>query len=148
MHHRKFVDQLAHERLHAAIHEAEAKTSGEIRVMISHRRAPNPVGAAQAAFLRLGMQQTRDRNAVLLFVAPRSRTFAVIGDEGVHTRCGDAFWTELAAAMTAFFKRGDYTDGLVHGIRRAGELLAEHFPHAAGDGHNQADDVIEDSPEA
>jgi len=144
MHHKKFVNQLVHERLHAAIHEAEAKTSGEIRVMVSHRSAPDPVAAAQQAFLRLGMQQTKQRNAVLLFVAPRSRTFAVIGDEAVHAKCGDAFWRELADAMTGFFKRGEYTDGLVHGIRRAGVLLAEHFPRTAGDGNEQPDDVIED----
>ena len=74
------------------------------------------------------MQQTKHRNAVLIFVAPRSRTFAVIGDEAVHAKCGDAFWRELAGAMTGYFKRGDFTDGLVHGISRAGELLAAHFP--------------------
>jgi uncharacterized membrane protein len=147
MHHKKFVNRLTHERLHAAIHEAEAKTSGEIRVMISHKSAPDPVAAAQAAFLRLGMEQTKDRNAVLLFVAPRSRTFAVIGDEAVHAKCGDAFWTELAAAMTGFFKRGDFTDGLVHGIQHAGERLAEHFPRAAGDANELPDDVVEDGPE-
>ena len=148
MHHRKFVDQLTHERLHAAIQAAEEKTSGEIRVLISHRRAPDAVAAAQVAFLRLGMQQTKHRNAVLLFVAPRSRTFAVIGDAAVHARCGDAFWQELAAAMTGYFKRGEFTAGLVHGIERAGALLAEHFPRGAGDGNELPDDVVEDGPEA
>lgn len=148
MHHKKFVNQLAHERLHAAIHVAEEKTSGEIRVMVSHKSAPDPMAAAQKAFLHLGMQQTRHRNAVLLFVAPRSRTFAVIGDEAVHAKCGDAFWRELAAAMTGFFKRGEFTDGLVHGIERAGALLAEHFPRGAGDGNELPDDVVEDGPEA
>ncbi len=147
MHHRTFVGQLAHERIHAAIHAAEQKTSGEIRVMISHRTAPDPVAAAREAFLRLGMQQTKERNAVLLFVAPRSRTFAVIGDEAVHARCGDEFWRELAAAMTGYFKRGEFTDGLIHGIARAGDLLAAHFPRAPDDRNELPDDVIEDGPE-
>ncbi len=147
MHHRKFVRQLAHERLHAAIQEAEQKTSGEIRVLISHRSAPDPVAAAQEAFLRLGMQQTKERNAVLLFVAPRSRTFAVIGDQAVHARCGDGSWRELAAAMTGYFKRGEFTDGLIHGVARAGELLAAHFPRAPDDRNELPDDVIEVRPE-
>jgi len=147
MHHRTFVRQLAHERIHAAIQAAEQKASGEIRVMISHRSAPDPVAAAQAAFLRLGMQQTRHRNAVLLFVAPRSRTFAVIGDEAVHARCGEGFWRELATAMTGYFKRGEYTEGLVHGVTRAGELLAAHFPPEPDDRNELPDDVIEDQPE-
>lgn len=146
MRHRKFLSQLAHERLHAAIHDAEQATSGEIRVMVSHRRAPDPVAAAQQAFLRLGMQQTPQRNAVLIFVAPRSHTFAVIGDEAVHARCGDAFWRELTGAMTGYFKRGDFTGGLVHGISRAGQLLAEHFPRETGVQNEPPDDVVEDGP--
>jgi uncharacterized membrane protein len=144
MHHRTFVRQLAHPSIHAAIQAAEQKTSGEIRVLISHRPAADPVAAAQAAFLRLGMQQTKHRNAVLLFVAPRSRTFAVVGDEAVHAKCGDAFWRELAAAMTGYFKRGEYTEGLVHGISRAGELLAAHFPRQRDDRNELPDEVIED----
>jgi uncharacterized membrane protein len=147
MRHRKFLSQLAHERLHAAIHDAEQGTSGEIRVMVSHKRAPDPVAAAQQAFLRLGMQQTQLRNAVLIFVAPRSHTFAVIGDEAVHARCGDDFWRELAGTITGYFKRGDFTGGLVHGISRAGQLLAEHFPRKPGDGNELPDEVVEDGPE-
>ena len=146
MRHRKFVSQLAHERIHAAIHAAEEKSSGEIRVMVSHKAAPNPVAMAQEAFGRLGMQATKHRNAVLIFVAPRSRTFAVVGDQAVHAKCGDDFWRELAEAMTAHFKRGEFTDGLLHGINRAGELLAAHFPREPDDKNKLPDDVIEDGP--
>ena len=145
MKHRKFVSQIAHERIHAAIHAAEQKTSGEIRVMVSHQAAPDPVVTAQETFLRLGMQATKHRNAVLIFVAPRSRTFAVIGDEAVHAKCGDAFWRELADAMTGHFKREEHTEGLLHGINRAGELLAAHFPPEADDRNELPDDVIKDT---
>jgi uncharacterized membrane protein len=66
-------------------------------------------------------------------VAPRSRNFAVIGDSGVHEKCGDAFWSDLAEAMSGHFKRGEFTEGVVHGIERAGELLARTFPRLPGD---------------
>ena len=147
MRHRKFLSQLAHERIHAAIHDAEQKTSGEIRVMVSHKPAPDPVATAQQAFLRLGMPQTKHRSAVLIFVAPRSRTFAVIGDEAVHARCGNEFWRELAGAMTGYFKRGDFTAGVLHGIGRAGALLAEHFPREPDGPNELPDDIVEDGPE-
>jgi uncharacterized membrane protein len=146
MKHREFVSKLAHERIHAAIHEAEQTTSGEFRVMVSHKPAPAPVAAAQQVFRRLGMQHTKHRNAVLIFVAPRSHTFAVIGDEAVHAKCGDAFWRELSEAMTGYFKRGDFTGGVVHGIRHAGELLAAHFPRDPDDRSELPDTVIEDGP--
>jgi uncharacterized membrane protein len=144
MRHRRFVNQLAHERIHAAIHAAEERSSGEIRVMIGHKPAPDPVATAQEAFLKLGMQATKHRNAVLIFVAPRSRTFAVIGDEAVHAKCGESFWRELAAAMTGHFQRGEFTDGIVNGIDRAGEMLAGHFPHEPDDKNELPDDIVED----
>jgi uncharacterized membrane protein len=141
---RHFLKQLDHDRIVSVIASAEKKTSGEIRVMISHREVDDPVAAAEKAFLRLGLQRARHRNAVLIFVAPRSHRFAVIGDQAVHEKCGEAFWVELAATMTGYFKRDDFTEGLLHGIKRAGELLAMHFPRDPDDKSKQANTVIED----
>jgi len=88
----------------------------------------DPVAAAQKEFARLGMAKSPERNGVLIFVTPRTRKFAVIGDAGVHARCGDVFWHELAQAMTGYFRKSEFTEGIAHGVRKAGELLAEHFP--------------------
>ncbi|HWA26826.1 MAG TPA: TPM domain-containing protein [Lacunisphaera sp.] len=128
-----FIKRLDPPALEAAIGRAEAMTSGEIRVIVLQEPAPDPVTAAQAAFARLGMEKTRERNAVLILVAPASQTFAVIGDEAVHAKCGQAFWDEMAAAMSGAFQRGDFTAGLLAGIERAGRLLGEHFPRRADD---------------
>ncbi|MGH7945941.1 MAG: TPM domain-containing protein, partial [Opitutaceae bacterium] len=111
-------------RVVAAIAAAEERTAGEIRVFISSGRAKEPVLAAERQFERLNMTQTAARNGVLIFLAPASHTFAVVGDKGVHDKCGEAFWQELAASMNAHFKRADFTQGLVLGIERAGALLA------------------------
>ena len=128
MHPRKFINQLPHDTLVTAICDAEKKTSGQIRVLISHKSVADPVVAAQREFARLGMAKSPERNGVLIFVTPRTRKFAVIGDAGVHAKCGDVFWQELAQAMTDYFRRSEFAEGLAHGIRKAGELLAEHFP--------------------
>jgi uncharacterized membrane protein len=125
---RHFIAQLDRKRLEAAIAAAETKTSGEIRVLIHRRPVDDAVAFAQKEFLRLGMQKTRERNAVLLFVAPASQAFALIGDEGVHLKCGQAFWAEVAAVMQENFRAGDFTGALLEGIARAGQLLAAHFP--------------------
>ena len=50
-------------------------------------------------------------------------------------------------AMTGHFKRGEFTDGLLHGINRAGELLAAHFPHEPDDRNELPDAVLEDGRE-
>jgi uncharacterized membrane protein len=133
MHPKKFTKQLPHDALVDAIRQAEQKTSGQIRVFISHRAVPDAVAAAQKEFVRQGLGNSPERNGVLIFVAPRSHKFAVIGDEGVHTKCGDAFWQELATAMTDYFRKSEFTEGILHGVKRAGELLAAHFPRRRTD---------------
>lgn len=140
---RHFLKKLAHDRIHAAILVAERRTSGEIRVIVHHQHAGDAVAFARREFLRLGMQKTRHRNAVLILVAPTSQTFALIGDEAVHAKCGDAFWRELAAAMQKSFAAGDYTAALVEGVERAGELLAREFPRQPGDANELSDKLIE-----
>jgi uncharacterized membrane protein len=132
-----------HDRVVAAIAAAESLTSGEIRVLLARQAAPDPMLSARIQFERLGMMKTKERNGVLIFLAPRSRTFAVIGDEAIHEKCGDAFWRVLASAMEQHFKRGDFTSGLVHGIEHAGRLLAENFPRHPDDTNELPDRVEE-----
>ena len=102
-----FISQLDEASLVAAIADAERKTSGEIRVFLSHRKTDDAVAAAQRAFDQLGMARTKERNGVLIFVAPRVQKFAVIGDAGVHQHCGAEFWTALAAEMSGHFRSGE-----------------------------------------
>ena len=130
----EFIQQLREDEIVAAIRAAEQKTSGELRVFISRQEdVPDPVAAAQQEFDRLGMTQTRERNGVLIYLAPGPRKFAVIGDTGIHARCGKSFWQELADSMRARFHTGEFTSGIVEGINRAGELLAIHFPRTPDD---------------
>ncbi|HTV41283.1 MAG TPA: TPM domain-containing protein [Candidatus Sulfotelmatobacter sp.] len=128
MHHKEFKKRLHHDGVVEAIRQAEEKTTGEIRVMVSHKHVEAPVTEAQRIFTRLGMDRSPHRNGVLIFVAPRSHKFAVIGDQAVHEKCGDEFWQKLAAAMTEYFRKSEFTEGIVHGVKKAGDLLAEHFP--------------------
>jgi uncharacterized membrane protein len=141
---RDFITQIRDDDIVGGIRAAEQRTSGQIRVFISRKMVDDPVTAAQAAFHRLGMEKTRHRNGVLIYVAPRSRKFAVIGDAGIHKKCGDAFWQELAKAMTEFFRRSEFTQGIMHGIAKAGELLAEHFPRQPDDSNELPDRVAHD----
>lgn len=134
-----FIQKLDQAALTEAITAAELHTSGEIRVVLAHEPAPDALAAAQDAFGRLGMEKTRDRNAVLIFVAPESQTFAVVGDTGIHERCGQEFWNEMATAMGAAFASGDFTLGL----RQAIALLKEQFPQRPDDQNELPNTVVE-----
>jgi uncharacterized membrane protein len=125
--------RINHDRVVAAIAAAEAGTSGEIRVIVDRHKAPDAVATAQDYFNKTGMANSPHKNGVLIFVAPSSRNFAIIGDSAVHEKCGDAFWASLAKTMGEHFKAGKFTEGVVHGVERAGELLAKTFPRSASD---------------
>lgn len=138
-----FLEKLEHGRIVGAIAAAEAKTSGEIRVFIQHGKVVDSVAAARAQFERLGMTQTRERNAILIFVAPRAQKFAIIGDQGVHEKCGDSFWQQVTEAMRTFFQAENFTDAVLHAVQEAGELLAQHFPRSPDD-RNELSDTVEE----
>lgn len=141
---KEFLSQLDHDRIVGAIKAAEATTSGQIRVYVQRGEfAGDPVIAAQEKFRKLGMQATHERNGVLIFVLPRARKFAVIGDEGVHQKCGDEFWQQLVERMRTHFQSEHFTDALVEAIEETGKLLARHFPRTATAQNELPDDVIE-----
>jgi len=137
----EFIQQLREPEIVAAIQAAEKKTSGELRVFVSDTKVADAMAAARAQFDRLGMARTRERNGVLIFLSPATRKFAVIGDSGVHARCGESFWQELAGSMTSHFQAARFTEGIVEGINRAGELLAAHFPRHPDDTNELPDRV-------
>jgi uncharacterized membrane protein len=79
------------------------------------------------------MTKTAERNGVLFYIAPAVRRFQILGDSGIHERCGHEFWKEIASDMEASFRRGEFTDGVVRGVAKVGDLLARHFPRTAAD---------------
>jgi len=126
---KEFLGKLEHDRIVQAIRDAESETSGEIRVYIQRGKLKSdPLVAAQKRFHRLGMHRTADRNAVLIFVAPRAHQFAVIGDKAIHEKCGVALWPRLADRIQAHFHNHKFSDALVEAIEEIGNALAAHFP--------------------
>ena len=140
----RFVQQLEHDRINRAIKEAEARTSGQIRVFLQRGVfEEDALKRAQQKFVQLGMEKTRERNGILIFVAPRAQKFAVIGDEGVHQKCGDEFWQQLIEKMRAHFLREDFTEALIEAITAAGDLLGQYFPRTGASPNELPDEIVE-----
>jgi uncharacterized membrane protein len=139
----EFLSKLDSDRIVQAIRAAEEKTSGEIRVYVQrgHLQA-DALAAAQKQFHKLGMQKTNERNGVLIFVAPRARKFAVIGDAGVHQKCGEEYWQRLVDSMGEHFQSENFDRALLEAIEQTGELLATHFPKHDGGANELPDEII------
>jgi uncharacterized membrane protein len=140
---REFLSKLEHDRIIQAIREAESKTSGEIRVLVQRGKLKNdPLEAAQRKFHRLGMHKTRERNAVLIFVAPRVHKFAVVGDNAIHEKCGEEFWQRVVEKMRTHFQNEKFSDALIEAVKEIGSVLARHFPQTVKDTNELPDNVI------
>jgi uncharacterized membrane protein len=141
---RHFFSKLDSDRIVAAIAEAEKRSSGEIRVHVTRHKPANLEERAKRRFELLGMTRTALRNGVLIYIAPKLRRFQILGDAGIHEKCGDDFWKETAAEIESHFRKGEFTEGIVRGIAKIGDVLAAHFPRQAANVNELPDEVTED----
>ncbi|HZR05307.1 MAG TPA: TPM domain-containing protein [Candidatus Udaeobacter sp.] len=141
---KEFLSKLEHDRIVDAIREAESKTSGEIRVYVQRGKLNvDPLIVAQKKFQRLGMHKTRERNAVLVFVAPRAHKFAVVGDKAIHEKCAEQFWRHVVDGMRIHFQNEKFSHALTEAINEVGKVLAAHFPKTSANPNALPDEIVE-----
>ncbi len=129
-------------RVEAAIRAAERRTSGELRVAVARFFLGRDVQrAADKTANRLGMQRTKHRNGVLIFLAPLGRRCAMVADTGAHAAVDPAFWPEVVRKLADRFRAGDPTGGLEAAIQEIADRLAGPFPFEPGDVNELPDRV-------
>lgn len=116
-----------------AIRIAEKNTSGEIRVHIEGESDKDHFDRALEVFHFLKMYNTKDENAVLIYVAVNDKKFVIYGDKGINKVVPHDFWNTTKDVMQSHFKKGDFKQGLVDGILKAGQELKAHFPWSIDD---------------
>lgn len=112
----------------SAIRIAEKNTSGEIRVHIEATSEKDHYEHALEVFHMLKMNNTKDENAVLIYVAVNDKKFVIYGDKGINDVVHNDFWSTTKDVMQNHFKHGNFKQGLIDGILKAGEKLKDHFP--------------------
>jgi uncharacterized membrane protein len=124
-----FLSAKEEEEVVEAIRMAEKATSGEIRVHIEKSHGEVDIfERAIEVFHLLKMDNTKQENGVLIYVAIENRDFVIYGDKGINEVVPNDFWESTKDAIVAQFKAGNYKQGLIDGILKAGEQLNKHFP--------------------
>jgi uncharacterized membrane protein len=124
-----------------AITSAELNTSGEIRVHIDKKCKIDPVDKAIEVFEKLGMQNTEQRNGVLIFLATDNKKLAIVGDKGINNVIEENFWDNIKNEMITHFKNGEFALGLSSGIIKSGEQLKTHFPYKSDDTNELTNEI-------
>lgn len=99
--------------------------------------------AARAAFVELGVADTRARTGVLLYVSLAEREAVVLADNGVRRLVAREPWTRATAALSAEVARGGAATELVPHLGALAELCADALPRGPDDINELPDEVAE-----
>jgi putative membrane protein len=98
---------------------------------------------AREQFHALGLDQTRGRTGILLFVSVAERYVEILADRSIDEKVPPGTWKEIVAAFTRQVREGKIADGFVGALAACGALLISHFPRAADDRNELPDVLIE-----
>lgn len=124
----EFLTAAEREQVAAAISEAERRTSGEIRVHLEDHIEEDVLDHAAFVFEELGMQRTKDRNGVLIYVSVADHKAAVIGDKGINDHVPERFWHDVLGVLRLHLAAGGHAEGLCEAVRLVGEKLRDLHP--------------------
>ncbi|WP_299001456.1 TPM domain-containing protein [uncultured Tenacibaculum sp.] len=136
-----FLTSKEEEEIVLAIQKAERNTSGEIRVHIEKTTAISHYDRALEVFQTLKMFNTQQRNGVLLYIAVDDHKFVIYGDEGINNVVSENFWETTKEAIQNQFKQGNFKQGIIDGVLKAGKELQAHFPWTTDDENELSNEI-------
>ena len=140
---RQFFTVEERNKIVEAIRAGERKTSGEIRIFVeSKNKWVDPLDRAKEIFFNLKMQETENRNAILIYVAMDHRELAIFGDEGIYQREPKDFWKVTVARLIEEFSHDHKTFGLVECVNILSQELQSTFPYEPTTDKNELPDDI------
>ncbi len=134
-------------RISNRIKEVEKTTAGEICVAVKENlhflQRNKPIHAlAEKEFVRLGVDKTRDKTGILIFVLLPRRQFYIMADTGINEKVPENTWDAIKDEMQTMFLTGEFSKGIIHGVQRVGNILSEHFPVKQDDMDEISNEII------
>lgn len=136
-------------RISNRIKEVEKTTAGEICVAVKENlhflQRNTPINAlAEKEFFRLGVDKTRDKTGILIFVLLPRRQFYIMADTGINEKVPEKTWDAIKDEMQNMFLTGEFSKGIIHGVQKVGNILNKHFPIRSGDSNEISNEIIID----
>jgi putative membrane protein len=126
-------------------HELVKRIAGLKRIFITKAEITEEVEeAALTSFYRNGLNNTRDRTGILIFISVFERKAYVLADEGINAKVDTAVWQELVELVVNGIKEHRQAEGICRAVGRCGELIQEHFPIKKDDTDELDNLIVED----
>jgi uncharacterized membrane protein len=118
-----------------AIAASEKSHRGELRFVVEASMPlavlwsdRSPRARAVDLFSSLRVWDTAENSGILIYVQLVERRVEILADRGIAARVPQAEWDAICRGMEQRFREGQWRQGAVQAVTRAGELLVAHFP--------------------
>ena len=126
------------------LHEVVKRVPGLKRIFVTKAEIGEEVEeAALTSFYRNGLNNTRDRTGILIFISVFERTAYVLADEGINAKVDSGVWQEIVDTVVDSFRQRRQAEGICQAVKRCGQLIQKYFPIKADD-TNELDNLIVD----
>lgn len=119
-------------QLEAATIAGEKGHGGEIRLVIERSLPINALqedlqARAERHFATLGLWNTQERSAVLIYLNLAEKHLVLVADTGINAVIGDEVWTALCRKTTENIRDGEPLDALIALIDNVAALLRRYY---------------------
>ena len=84
--------------------------------------------ASLTSFYRYGLQNTRDRTGILIFISVFERRAVVLADVGIDDKVDESVWKDVVDIVVSGFKNRNHSQAICQAVQRCGDIIKEHFP--------------------
>ena len=115
-------------------HELIKRISWLKRIFITKAEINEEVEeAALTSFYRNGLNNTRDRTGILIFISVFERRAFVLADEGINAKVDTGVWQEIVGTVVQGIRQRRQAQGICRAVRRCGDLIRKAFPIKSDD---------------
>ncbi len=126
-------------------HELIKRISWLKRIFITKAEINEEVEeAALTSFYRNGLNNTRDRTGILIFISVFERRAFVLADEGINAKVDTGVWQEIVGTVVQGIRQRRQAQGICRAVRRCGDLIRKAFPIKSDDTDELDNLIVED----
>lgn len=92
-------------------------------------------------FFEAGVQNTRDRTGILIFISFLEKRVELLADQGIAEKIDQTEWNEIVNNIVVGIKKNEMTESLTQSIEKCGDLLELHFPIKLDDINELNDEI-------
>jgi uncharacterized membrane protein len=144
---KKYLSKEDLEEIKNEISVIEKSTTAEIRLCLKlkrgfHERKKSFRELALKEFYKIGMNNTKDKTGVLIYILFLDRKFEIIADEGINSKISSDIWNKIISHIRNEFSQNNYKTGILKCLIEMKGILISSFPQTGAGENELSDDII------